>query len=71
MLASNDARNNDLFTRLSYPCAPDRIEKAAWIALLSWRDDAGFRALNSRLDRFVRQKLEDLSVSPVTADADG
>ena len=69
-LAGNDARNGGFIDQIFNPGDLDRIEKAAWIALKSWRDDAELRALNSRLDRFVRHRLEDLSVSLVTAHAD-
>ncbi len=71
VLAGNEARSDDVLAILPYPAALDRIEKAAWIALKSWRDDVELRASHSRLDRFVRQRLEDLSVSLVAARAGG
>lgn len=68
-LAGDDV-GDDLAASLPNPGTLDRLEKAAWIALHSWRDDAEIRSANSLWEHFGRQRLEDLSASLVTAPAD-
>ena len=69
-LAGDDAGDEQLVTSLPNPSALDRLEKAAWIALDLWADDAELRASHCRWEHFERQRLQDLSVSLLTVCAE-
>lgn len=62
-LTGDDASGDDIISVLPRPGELDRLEKAAWIALQSWRDDAELRASSSRLEGYAMQRLQELSVS--------
>jgi hypothetical protein len=66
-LAGHPTLAEEIASTVPHPAGLDRLEKAALIALDSWNDDAGLRALHSRWDRFGRQRLHDLLVSLAVA----
>lgn len=59
-LASSKADIVDLLSAVPDPRALDRIEKAAWIELSFWGDNAALRASDQRMERWSTERLKHL-----------